>query len=103
MPDQHALLSASSSKRWLHCPPSVRLEEGFPNESSIYAKEGTFAHSLCEYKLGRYLNRRVTRPQSEEFYSEEIEQITDVYLPPASALRTFLSLGWMRKEKVFCT
>lgn len=79
MPDQHALLSASSSKRWLHCPPSVRLEEGFPNESSIYAKEGTFAHSLCEYKLGRYLNRRVTRPQSEEFYSEEIEQITDVY------------------------
>ena len=25
MPDVHALLSASSSKQWLHCPPSVRL------------------------------------------------------------------------------
>ena len=79
MPDVHALLSASSSKRWLHCTPSVRLEEGFPNESSVYALEGTFAHSVCEYKLGKYLHRRVTRPQSEEFYTEEIDQITDVY------------------------
>ena len=79
MPDVHALLSASSSKRWLHCTPSVRLEEGFPNESSVYAAEGTFAHSLCEFKLGKYLHHRVTRPQSEEFYTEEIEQITDVY------------------------
>ena len=79
MPDVHALLSASSSKRWLHCTPSVRLEEGFPNESSVYAAEGTFAHSLCEFKLGKYLHHRVTRPQSEEFYTEEIDQITDVY------------------------
>lgn len=79
MPDVHALLSASSSKRWLHCTPSVRLEEGFPNESSVYALEGTFAHSVCEYKLGKYLHRRVTRPQSEEFYTEEVDQITDVY------------------------
>ena len=79
MPDVHALLSASSSKRWLHCTPSVRLEEGFPNDSSVYAAEGTFAHSLCEFKLGKYLHKRVTRPQSEEFYTEEIEQITDVY------------------------
>lgn len=44
MPDVHALLSASSSKQWLHCPPSVRLQENFPNESSVYAEEGTFAH-----------------------------------------------------------
>lgn len=79
MPEVHALLSASSSKRWLNCPPSARLEEGFPNESSVYAQEGTFAHSLCEFKVGKYLHRRVTRPQSDEYYSEEIDQITDVY------------------------
>ncbi len=79
MPDVHALLSASSSKRWLHCPPSVRLEEGFPNESSVYAEEGTFAHSVCEYKVRKYLHERVSRPQSEEYYTEEIDQITDVY------------------------
>ena len=79
MPDIHALLIASSSKRWLNCPPSVRLEEGFPNESSVYAEEGTFAHEVCEYKVRKYLHERVTRPQSEEFYTEEIDQITDVY------------------------
>ena len=79
MPDVHALLSASSSKQWLHCPPSVRLQEGFPNESSVYAAEGTFAHEVCEYKIRKYLHERVKRPQSEEFYTEEIDQITDIY------------------------
>ena len=79
MPDAHALLSASSSKQWLHCPPSVRLQERFPNESSVYAAEGTFAHEVCEYKVRKYLHERVKRPQSEEFYTEEIDQITDVY------------------------
>ncbi|MBQ8962664.1 MAG: DUF2800 domain-containing protein [Clostridia bacterium] len=79
MPDEHALLGASSSKRWLHCTPSVRLEEGFPNESSVFAAEGTFAHEVCEYKVRKYLHERVKRPQSEEFYTEEIDQITDVY------------------------
>ena len=79
MPDVHALLSASSSKQWLHCPPSVRLQEGFPNEPSVYAEEGTFAHEVCEYKVRKYLHERVKRPQSEEFYTEEIDQITDVY------------------------
>jgi len=79
MPDVHALLSASSSKQWLHCPPSVRLQENFPNESSVYAEEGTFAHEICEYKVRKYLKERVKRPQSEEYDTEEIEQITDVY------------------------
>lgn len=79
MPDVHALLSASSSNQWLHCPPSVRLQENFPNESSIYAAEGTFAHEVCEYKVRKYLKERVKRPQSEEYDTEEIEQITDVY------------------------
>lgn len=79
MPDVHALLSASSSKQWLHCPPSVRLQENIPNESSVYAAEGTFAHEVCEYKVRKYLKERVKRPQSEEYDTEEIEQITDVY------------------------
>lgn len=79
MPEVHALLSASSSKQWLNCPPSARLQENFPNESSVYAEEGTFAHSICEYKIRKYLHERVKRPQSEEFYSEELEQSTDTY------------------------
>lgn len=79
MPEVHALLSASSSKQWLHCPPSARLQENFPNESSVFAEEGTFAHSVCEYKVKKYLHKRVKRPHSEEYENEEIENITDVY------------------------
>jgi hypothetical protein len=78
MPGKHAVLSASSSKQWIHCPPSARLQENFPNESSVYAEEGTWAHELCEYKVKKYLHERKARPQSE-YLTEEIDQITDVY------------------------
>ncbi len=47
----HAILSASSSDRWLHCPPSARLCETYENKGSDYAAEGTDAHALGEYKL----------------------------------------------------
>ena len=53
MPETHALLSASSAKRWLACPPSARLTENMPDTGSGYAAEGTLAHSLCELKLRR--------------------------------------------------
>lgn len=44
----HSRLSPSSAKRWLACPASVRLSEGMPNESSVYAAEGTAAHELAQ-------------------------------------------------------
>ena len=47
----HAILSASSSDRWLHCPPSARLCEAYEDKGSDYAAEGTDAHALGEYKL----------------------------------------------------
>lgn len=57
MPEQHALLSASSSHRWLSCPPSVRLEKGFEKTTSVFAEEGTLAHELGEVKLRKALGK----------------------------------------------
>ncbi len=51
MPDAHAKLSASGSKKWLNCPGSVKLEAEFPDTVSQYATEGTTAHALGEAKL----------------------------------------------------
>lgn len=51
----HAILSASASSRWLHCPPSARLERKFPDASSPYALEGSRAHERAEYFLNRFL------------------------------------------------
>ena len=48
---QHALLSASSAHRWLACPPSARLCANKQDAGSVYAQQGTDAHSLCEHKL----------------------------------------------------
>jgi hypothetical protein len=48
MPEVHAKLSASGSKRWMNCPRSVALESLFPEQSSEYAEEGTKAHSAAE-------------------------------------------------------
>ena len=80
MPDKHALLSASSSHRWLHCPPSIRLGEKFENKSSDYAQQGTEAHSLCEYKLKAALGRRVRDPTKKlSFYDKEMESCADSY------------------------
>ena len=39
----HALLSASGAARWMHCTGSPKLEQGFPDTTSAYAKEGTLA------------------------------------------------------------
>lgn len=71
----HALLSASSSHRWLNCPPSARLCEGYEDKSSEYAQEGTDAHSLCEHKLKSALGMESIDPtEGLSFYSEEMEQ-----------------------------
>ncbi len=71
----HALLSASSSRRWLNCPPSARLCENYEDKSSEYAQEGTDAHSLCEHKLKSMLGMESANPtEGLSFYSEEMEQ-----------------------------
>lgn len=72
---KHALLSASSSHRWLNCPPSARLCEGYEDKSSEYAQEGTDAHSLCEHKLKLALGMESVDPtENLSFYNEEMEQ-----------------------------
>ena len=44
----HALLSASSSHRWLECPPSAVANEAYPNQDTSFTQEGTLAHEVAE-------------------------------------------------------
>lgn len=79
-PNAHALLSASSSHRWLHCPPSARLGENYEDKSSAFAAEGTDAHALCEYKLQKALGLKAEDPtENLTWYNEEMEECANGY------------------------
>lgn len=79
-PNGHAILAASSSNRWLHCPPSARLGESYEDKGSDYAAEGTDAHSLCEYKLRKALGQTAKNPTKQlSWYSEEMEDCATGY------------------------
>ena len=76
----HALLSASSSHRWIHCPPSIRLGERYENRGSEYAAEGTEAHLLCEYKLKQLLGIEMEDPvPGLQYYSNQMDDNAEGY------------------------
>jgi hypothetical protein len=80
MPGKHALLSASSADRWLHCPPSARLSESYEDKGSDYAAEGTEAHSLCEYKLKTALGMEADDPtENLSWFNQEMDDCASGY------------------------
>lgn len=78
-PNAHAVLSASSSHRWLNCNPSARLELEFADRESEAAAEGTAAHALCEHKLRKALKMRSKKPVSK-YDCDEMDEHTDSYV-----------------------
>lgn len=87
---EHALLSASASHKWLHCPPSARLEDSMPDNTSGAADEGTLAHAICELKLKklftdktmstRTFNSRMKKLTENELYNPEMDRFTEEYV-----------------------
>lgn len=84
----HAILSASGASRWMSCPPSARLEEGFENKSSEFAREGTLAHELGELKLNKELGNITTRKfnselkkiEGNELFTKDMPDYVDIYV-----------------------
>ena len=80
MPEQHAVLSASSSKMWMSCPPSALLNAAVNDTPSEYAKQGTAAHLWAETKVKRILGQNLKDPtDSAEYYDAEMAECTDSY------------------------
>lgn len=88
MPEQHAILSASSSHRWLTCPPSVKLEQKFPNKTSEYAAEGTLAHELGEISLNftlgkiptRTFNIKLKKIRENKLFTADMPDYVEIYV-----------------------
>lgn len=85
----HAKLSASGAHRWMACPPSVALEQNYPDQGSVFAAEGTLAHEVAELKLRAYaiepmsksaFNSRFGELKKHELWQAEMDEHTDRYL-----------------------
>ena len=76
---QHCLLGGSSAERWINCPPSARLTEDMEDVTSIFAEEGSNAHSLAEYKLNKALGNNIEYPKLTIF-NKEMDEYTDSYV-----------------------
>ena len=115
----HAVLSASSSHRWLNCPPSARLAEQFPETTSSYAEAGRMAHAIAELKARKYFlepmstrtyNARLKKLKSGPNYDAGMDAATDLYLdhlkeigmsftaPPFVALETRVDYSHLAPE-----
>lgn len=88
-PTKHSLLSPSGAHRWLICTASPRFEEQFPDtETSVYAAEGTLAHSICELygrkhftnMSKRSFNAELKKLQADPLYKEEMLKTAERYV-----------------------
>lgn len=80
MASKHTILSASSSHRWIACPPSALECAKLPDASSKFAKQGTDAHRLSEYKLKKSLGEKVHNPQKRlAYFDEEMDESSNDY------------------------
>lgn len=88
-PEKHALLSASSAERWMHCPPSARLAESLPDSTSPYAEAGRVAHAIAELKLRkqylepmgpRKFSAALNKLKAAPGFDAEMLSTTDTYL-----------------------
>lgn len=84
----HAILSASGASRWMACPPSARLEQGFENKTSEYAEEGTLAHELGELGLRKALGEISTRKYNSEIKKIEAHKLYSADMPDYVELYT---------------
>ena len=79
----HSIVGASSAHRWMACPGSNNLiAKAPPQESSIYASEGTCSHELAEHTLrnsGR-CSDYIGMEWEGHTVDEEMAEYTQVYV-----------------------
>lgn len=102
----HALLSPSSAKRWINCPPSARLEAALPSRTNDAAEEGTLAHRLAElilrFEIGEFnklqYENLLIPVKAHKFYSKEMLDYVTEYTD--YVLETYLAAKKTCKDAV---
>ena len=87
-PKAHATVTASGYERWSHCTAAPRYEEQIPSESSVYADEGTLAHSVCELygkkkftvMTTRKFNADLKKLKADPLWQDEMIKTAEAYV-----------------------
>lgn len=93
-PNAHAVLGASGARRWMNCPGSVALSAGMPNKTTVYAREGTAAHTLAERALQTglpaimWLETLLEADGEDVEVTEEMAEAVQVYVDYVRSLAT---------------
>ena len=83
------MLSPSSAERWIHCPPSAKINAEAGDRETTFTREGTLAHALAELKARKafltgvgpkkYANE-LKKLRADELWQDEMEEHTGTYL-----------------------
>ena len=85
----HAILSPSSAKRWINCPPSALINAEAPQTDTVYTREGTLAHAVCELKARKHFltgigprkyQTGMDKLRADALWQDEMDGYTDDYL-----------------------
>ena len=85
----HATLSPSSADRWIHCPPSALINAEAGSRDTVFTREGTLAHGVCELKARKHFLTGVgpkkyaaamEKFRADELWQDEMDGYTDEYL-----------------------
>lgn len=84
----HAILSPSSAERWIHCPPSAVINAEAPRTDTVYTREGTLAHAVCELKgrrkfldlSTRSYNAELKKLKADALWQEEMDGYTNAWI-----------------------
>lgn len=85
----HAVLSPSSAKRWINCPPSALINAQAGDHETVYTREGTLAHAVAELKARKHFltgigpkryEAQMAKFRADELWQNEMDEYTDDYL-----------------------
>lgn len=98
----HAKLSCSGAHRWMNCPGSVKLSEGFPDKGSIYADEGTLAHEAGEALIDTGEIPQEHIDKIDKFYADnpELDYSTQEMLEDVKEYADFVNREYAKEREV---
>ena len=108
-PKPHAILSPSSAERWIHCPPSARLNAEAGDRETVFTREGTLAHAVCELKARKHFltgigpkkfKAAMDKFRADELWQDEMDGHTDAYLEALKDIAaTFAEVPYVALEQ----